>query len=43
MGFVICPVLRSVEPPVRRAVLLRLTPRTLFLLPTLATITGTTG
>src|SRR5262249_9677961 len=43
MGFLRGPILRAVDIPARRAVLLRLTPRTLFLLPTLATITGTTG
>jgi uncharacterized membrane protein len=43
MGFVLGPILRRVEPQARRAVLLRLVPRTLFLMPTLAIITGTTG
>jgi uncharacterized membrane protein len=43
MGFVLGPILRRVEPQARRAVLLRLTPRTLFMMPTLAIITGTTG
>jgi uncharacterized membrane protein len=43
MGFVLGPILRVVDIPARRAVLLRLTPRTLFLMPTLAIITGTTG
>src|SRR5205085_1606598 len=43
MGFILGPVLRGVEPSARRAVILRLTPRTLFLMPTLAIITGTTG
>src|ERR1700758_5892426 len=43
MGFVLGPILRAVDLAARRAVLLRLTPRTLFLLPTLAIITGTTG
>jgi uncharacterized membrane protein len=43
MGFLLGPILRAIDIPARRAVLLRLTPRTLFLLPTLATITGTTG
>lgn len=43
MGFVLGPVLRRVDISVRREVLLRLVPRTLFLMPTLATITGTTG
>jgi len=43
MGFVLGPILRAIELPARKAVLLRLTPRTLFLMPTLAIITGTTG
>jgi hypothetical protein len=43
MGFVIGPVLRSAPPPARREIIIRLVPRTLFLMPTLATITGTTG
>ena len=43
MGFVIGPVLRSVPFDTRRAVMTRLTPRTLFILPTLAIITGTSG
>jgi uncharacterized membrane protein len=43
MGFLLGPILRVVDLPARKAVLLRLTPRTLFLMPTLAIITGTTG
>jgi uncharacterized membrane protein len=43
MGFVIGPILRSLDVAVRREVLLRLVPRTLFLMPTLALITGTSG
>jgi hypothetical protein len=43
MGFVIGPILRRVDIAVRRAIAVRLTPQTLFLMPTLATITGTTG
>jgi uncharacterized membrane protein len=43
MGFVLGPILRAVDIAARKAVLLRLTPRTLFLMPTLAIITGTTG
>src|ERR1700730_2793773 len=43
MGFVLGPILRVIDISARKAVLLRLTPRTLFLMPTLATITGTTG
>ncbi len=43
MGFVVGPMIRRLAPETRRQVVLALTPRTLFLLPTLATITGTTG
>ena len=43
MGFVIGPILRQVDLSARREVALRLVPRTLFLMPTLAAITGTTG
>jgi hypothetical protein len=43
MGFVLGPILRQVDISVRRAIILRLVPRTLFLMPTLAAITGTTG
>jgi hypothetical protein len=43
MGFVVGPVMRSLPPPARRAMVLRLMPKMLFLLPTLAILTGTTG
>lgn len=43
MGFLLGPILRTVDISARKAVLLRLTPRTLFLMPTLAIVTGTTG
>ncbi len=43
MGFVIGPILRSLPFEMRRAVMTRLTPKTLFILPVLAIITGTTG
>jgi hypothetical protein len=43
MGFVLGPILRVIDISVPKAVLLRLTPRTLFLMPTLSIITGTTG
>jgi uncharacterized membrane protein len=43
MGFILGPILRAVDISARKAVLLRLTPRTLFLMPTLSIITGTTG
>src|SRR5262249_12145233 len=43
MGFMLGPILRVVDITARKAVLLRLTPRTLFLMPTLSIITRTTG
>jgi hypothetical protein len=43
MGFVLGPILRVVELPARKAVLLRLTPCTLFLMPTLAEDMGFTA
>ncbi|MCC6608296.1 MAG: hypothetical protein IT515_01295 [Burkholderiales bacterium] len=43
MGFVIGPILRRVDVSVRKEILTRLTPVTLFLLPTLSILTGTTG
>jgi uncharacterized membrane protein len=43
MGFVLGPILRVIDVSARKAVLLRLTPRTLFLMPTLSIVTGTTG
>ena len=43
MGFYVGPALRSAPFEARRAVTMRLVPRTLFLMPTLAIITGTTG
>ena len=43
MGFVIGPIIRSVDVPVRKEIITRLTPVTLFLLPTLSIITGTAG
>jgi hypothetical protein len=43
MGFVIGPIMRSVAPQVRREIIIRLVPKTLFLMPTLSIITGTSG
>ncbi|HKX06961.1 MAG TPA: hypothetical protein VJN67_02150 [Stellaceae bacterium] len=43
MGFVIGPILRSCDLATRRAVITRLMPKMLFLMPTLAAITGTAG
>jgi hypothetical protein len=43
MGFVIGPILRQVGVAVRGEIIVRLVPRTFFLMPTLSIITGTTG
>lgn len=43
LGFVLGPVLRRQAVAIRRDVARQLTPRTLFLMPTLAIISGTTG
>lgn len=43
MGFVMGPVLRQVDLPARRALITRLMPRMVFLMPTLSIITGTAG
>lgn len=43
MGFVLGPILRRVDLPMRREIARRLTPRTLFLMPTVSIISGTTG
>ena len=43
MGFVLGPILRRVDLSVRREVMRRLTPRTLFLMPTVSIISGTSG
>ncbi len=43
LGFVLGPILRALALPARRAVALRLLPKTLYLLPTLAAVTGTAG
>lgn len=43
MGFVIGPIIRSVSIPVRKEIITRLTPVTLFLLPTLSIMTSTAG
>lgn len=43
MGFVIGPVLRAVPFEARRSIMLRLTPRTMFIMPVLSIVTGTTG
>jgi hypothetical protein len=43
MGFVLGPILRRADLSVRREIVRRLTPRTLFLMPTVSIISGTTG
>ena len=43
MGFVLGPILRRVGLPVRRDIMRRLTPRTLFLMPTVSIVGGTSG
>jgi len=43
MGFVVGPTLRAAPFEARRAILTRLVPKTLFIMPTLAIVTGTTG
>jgi len=43
MGFVIGPILKSVDLTARRAIVTRLAPRMIFLMPTLAAVTTTVG
>ncbi|MGE5540177.1 MAG: hypothetical protein ACM30I_16295 [Gemmatimonas sp.] len=43
MGFVVGPVMRGMPFPARRAFIARLMPKTLFLLPTVSTMTTTAG
>lgn len=43
MGFILGPILRKVDIAVRREIIVRLIPRTLFLMPTLSIITGASG
>ena len=43
MGFVLGPILKVSSVETRKAIITRLTPKTLFIMPTLSTITGTTG
>lgn len=43
MGFVLGPILRRVDLSAGREIVRRLTPRTLFLMPTVSIISGTTG
>ena len=43
MGFVLGPIMRRLDLPLRRALIIRLMPRMLFLMPTLSIVTGTSG
>jgi hypothetical protein len=43
MGFVLGPIMRQLDISIRRDIVRRLTPRTLFLMPTVSIISGTTG
>jgi hypothetical protein len=43
MGFVLGPILRRLDLSVRRGIVMQLTPRTLFLMPAVSIISGTTG
>ena len=43
MGFVLGPILRRVDLPVRRAIVMRLMPRMIFIMPTLSIVAPTTG
>jgi hypothetical protein len=43
MGFVLGPIMRQLDMSARRDIVRRLTPRTLFLMPTVSIISGTTG
>lgn len=43
MGFVLGPILRRTDISVRREVMRHLTPRTLYLMPTVSIVAGTTG
>jgi hypothetical protein len=43
MGFVVGPILRATPFEARRAVITRLTPKTLFIMPTLSISTGASG
>ena len=43
MGFVLGPILRRLDLSVRRGIVMQLTPKTLFLMPAVSIISGTTG
>jgi hypothetical protein len=43
MGFVVGPILRAAPFEARRAIITRLTPKTLFIMPTLSIATGASG
>jgi hypothetical protein len=43
LGFVLGPIMRTLDLPTRRAIASKLTPRTMFLMPTVSIVAGTTG
>ncbi len=43
MGFMVSPILRRVEMPARRAIVTRLAPRMLFMMPTVSIVATTSG
>ena len=43
MGFMLGPIMRRLEPPARRALIVRLMPRMLFYMPTVSAVTSTSG
>ena len=43
LGFVLGPIMRTLDLPMRRAIAAKLTPRTMFLMPTVSIVAGTTG
>ncbi|MBM3527002.1 MAG: hypothetical protein FJX62_02830 [Alphaproteobacteria bacterium] len=43
LGFVLGPIMRTLDLPTRKAIAAKLTPRTMFLMPTVSIVAGTTG
>jgi uncharacterized membrane protein len=43
MGFILGPIMRQLDLPVRRALIVRLMPRMLFYMPTMSIVTSTSG
>jgi uncharacterized membrane protein len=43
LGFVLGPIMRTLDLPTRKAITSKLTPRTMFLMPTISIVAGTTG